>query len=98
MKSSLDFALIYCIISHEINQFYMKLGNENHTIRFSKFARPATKYYFLNGFILYMQMRQVINSASVRDLAVWCDVIYYALHTEKYYEFINNITHKVISL
>lgn len=81
-----------------MNQFYMKLGNENHTIRFSKFARPATKYYFLNGFILYMQMRQVINSASVRDLAVWCDVIYYALHTEKYYEFINNITHKVISL
>lgn len=28
-------------------------------------------------------MRLVINSASVRDLAVWCDVIYYALHTEK---------------
>lgn len=45
-----------------------------------------------------MQMRLVINSASVRDLAVWYDVIYYALHTEKDYEFINNITHKVISL
>lgn len=45
-----------------------------------------------------MQMRLVINSASVRDLAVWCDVIYYALHTEKDYEFINNITHEVISL
>lgn len=81
-----------------MNQFYTKLGNENNTIRFSKFARPATKYYFLNGFILYMQMRLVINSASVRDLAVWCDVIYYALHTEKDNEFINNITHKVISL
>lgn len=78
--------------------YAMKFIFIQNTILFSKFARPATKYYFLNGFILYMQMRLVINSASVRDLAVWCDVIYYALHTEKDYEFINNITHKVISL
>lgn len=78
--------------------YAMKFIFIQNTILFSKFARPATKSYFLNGFILYMQMRLVINSASVRDLAVWCDVIYYALHTEKDYEFINNTTHKVISL
>lgn len=72
--------------------YAMKFIFIQNTILFSKFASPATKYYFINGFILYMQMRLVINSASVRDLAVWCDVIYYALHTEKDYEFINNIT------
>lgn len=50
-------------------------------------------FFFLNGSILNMQMRVVINRASVGGLAVGCDVIYYALHIE-HYEFINNITHR----
>lgn len=57
------------------------------------FACASAKYYFLNGSILNMQMRVVINRASVGGLAVGCDVIYYALHIEDY-EFINNITHR----